>query len=103
MPHPGDLAWSEGSVPTPHGPIDVSWRQGAAVASFRLTLDAPHGTSGSVWVPSTGPSHVISRDGRVVWRHGVGVHGVSAHTQGGYVVFERQAGSHTYRWSAAKR
>jgi alpha-L-rhamnosidase len=101
VPHPGDVHWTEGSVPTPHGLIDVSWRQGTAGSSFRLTLSAPHGTSGSVWVPIAGSPRMITRDGRVVWRHGVAVRGARAHTEGGYVVFERQAGSHTYAWSTS--
>jgi alpha-L-rhamnosidase len=98
MPHPGHLAWSEGRVPTPHGPIDVRWRQGTAGASFRLTVDAPHGTNGSVWVPLGGSSAVITRDGRVVRHPAAGAHRANVHWDADYVVFERQAGSHTYAW-----
>ena len=25
QPHPGDLAWSQGRVPTPHGDLNVKW------------------------------------------------------------------------------
>jgi len=43
-PHPNDLTWAEGDVPTPHGPIHVSWRRiGGAVF---LRVKAPAGT---VW------------------------------------------------------
>jgi hypothetical protein len=98
MPHPGDLAWSEGSVPTPHGAIDVSWRQGTAGSSFRLSVNAPQGTNGSVWVPLAPSSRSITRDGRVVWRRGARAVGANAHRAGDYVVFEHQAGSHTYTW-----
>src|ERR1043166_7687177 len=41
-PHVGDLKWAYGTVPTPHGPIRVSWQ----VDDGRLQLDvrAPAGT-----------------------------------------------------------
>ena len=41
-PHPGDLKWARGAVPTPHGPIHVYWAQ----TDRRLTLQvsAPAGT-----------------------------------------------------------
>ena len=42
-PHPGDLSWAQGSVPTPHGPIRVSWRQSADGLS--LSVVAPPGTT----------------------------------------------------------
>ena len=44
-PHPGDLQWAQGNVPTPHGTIHVSWKlvSGRPVVS----VSAPHGT---VWV-----------------------------------------------------
>jgi hypothetical protein len=103
MPHPGDIAWAEGSVPTPHGPIGVSWRRGTGGSSFRVALTAPHGTTGSVWVPLGASSRVITRDGRIVWRPGVGAHSASAHREGDYVVLEHQSGSHAYAWSAARR
>ena len=28
-PHPGDLQWAKGEVPTPHGVIKVEWRRGS--------------------------------------------------------------------------
>ena len=41
-PHPGDLSWARGVVPTPHGPLVVSWRidRGKLV----VTVKAPPGT-----------------------------------------------------------
>jgi hypothetical protein len=43
-PHPGNLTWAQGQVPTPHGTIAVSWRlrRGKPV----VTVNAPPGT---VW------------------------------------------------------
>jgi hypothetical protein len=41
-PHPGDLAWARGVVPTPHGDIRVSWRMEAGRPA--ITVEAPRGT-----------------------------------------------------------
>lgn len=37
-PRPGDLAWAEGTVATPHGLVRVSWRQELGVFTLDLTL-----------------------------------------------------------------
>jgi len=42
-PHPNDLSWASGVVPTPHGPIRVSWRRYGAAVFLRVT--APPGTT----------------------------------------------------------
>ncbi|MCF6378275.1 hypothetical protein L2K70_11735 [Nocardioides KLBMP 9356] len=48
-PTSGGLEWSKGQVPTPQGPIEVSWsRDGKA---YELEVTAPDGASGEVWVP----------------------------------------------------
>ncbi|HEY3707945.1 MAG TPA: alpha-L-rhamnosidase C-terminal domain-containing protein, partial [Amycolatopsis sp.] len=41
-PHPGPVAWARGQVPTPHGPITVSWQKTGS--SITLTVTAPPGT-----------------------------------------------------------
>ncbi|TCK59245.1 alpha-L-rhamnosidase C-terminal domain-containing protein [Curtobacterium sp. PhB136] len=47
-PQPGDLDWAEGSVPTPHGPIEAAWeRDGDGLV---MTVTAP--TDGTVVVPT---------------------------------------------------
>jgi hypothetical protein len=51
-PNPGSVAWARGQLPTPHGPLRVSWRNSADV--FTLTVDAPPGTSGVITLPATG-------------------------------------------------
>jgi hypothetical protein len=48
-PHPGDLEWAEGRVPTPHGPIDVRWRQ--RHGRLKVHVKAPRGTRGKVVLP----------------------------------------------------
>jgi hypothetical protein len=61
-PHPGGVSWARGQLPTPHGPLKVSWVNGARV--FTLTVDAPRGTTGTIALPG-GPG-VIRLDGRAV-------------------------------------
>lgn len=48
-PQTGPLTWARGRVPTPHGPIDVSWHR--THSSLTLELTVPEGTSGSVVLP----------------------------------------------------
>ncbi|HEY0496761.1 MAG TPA: alpha-L-rhamnosidase C-terminal domain-containing protein [Kutzneria sp.] len=45
-PHPGSVAWARGQLPTPHGPLGVSWRQ--SNGSITITVDAPPGTHGTI-------------------------------------------------------
>jgi hypothetical protein len=41
-PHPGDLQYAEGDVPTPHGLIRVAWKQ--SDGEIEIGVDAPPGT-----------------------------------------------------------
>ncbi len=41
-PHPGDLTWAKGTVPTPHGPIHVGWK--VHEGRLALRVDGPAGT-----------------------------------------------------------
>ncbi|WP_405834297.1 alpha-L-rhamnosidase C-terminal domain-containing protein [Streptomyces sp. NBC_01176] len=64
-PNPGDVAWAQGQLPTPAGPLEVEWTNTAT--SFTLTLQVPHGTRGVAALPVSG-SHVVVRDeSRVLW------------------------------------
>src|SRR5262249_16926463 len=45
-PHPGTVTWARGQLPTPHGPLAVSWQQ--RNRSLTLTVTAPPGTHGTV-------------------------------------------------------
>jgi hypothetical protein len=77
VPHPGDVEWAKGKVPTPHGAIDASWDQ--RDGSFTLRVDAPHGTVGRLGVPTSGDGVNVRVDGRLVWdKHGL----VSQHRHG---------------------
>jgi alpha-L-rhamnosidase len=102
-PQPGDLAWAQGAVPTPHGTLAVRWRRGAGGRSFALTVKAPGGTSGEVAVPLLGPDRTIKRNGVVVWRSGAAARGISARRGGNAVIFAAQRGSQSFSWAAARR
>jgi hypothetical protein len=67
-PHLGGLDWARGEVPTPNGTINVSWtNQGRA--GFRLVVDAPTRTSGTITVPA-GRYSTVTLDGKIIWsRH----------------------------------
>ncbi len=45
-PQPGDLTWAQGTVPTPHGLIELSWRRGGE--KLTLTVTVPPGTTAHV-------------------------------------------------------
>jgi hypothetical protein len=49
-PQPGGVQWAQGEVPTPHGPIKVSWEQGS---TLRLTVEVPRGTTAQLQLPLT--------------------------------------------------
>jgi alpha-L-rhamnosidase len=100
QPHPGDLTWSQGRVPTPHGDIDVRWTQQSAAGRFTVTVTAPHGTRGTIAVPTHGAADtIVTVDGKVVWRHGAFTAGsgiTAAHPTSGYLYLSvSRPGSHT--------
>ena len=62
-PQPGELEWAQATLPTPHGGLVSRWVRGEGNRSFKLTVAAPAGTSGTVRVPAARPlAH--GRDGR---------------------------------------
>jgi len=54
-PHPGRLSSASGKVPTPRGPIILSWESGSA---FKLTFSLPPGMTARVELPV--PAHARS-------------------------------------------
>jgi hypothetical protein len=75
VPHPADLSWAQGVVPTPLGPITVSWQHRGS--DFQLTVDGPANSLGELAVPATGSKPTVKLDGQTV---------ASAHVAGdGYV------------------
>jgi hypothetical protein len=81
-PHPGDLRWAQGAVPSRYGTLSASWWSDGA--GFRLHADTPRATAGTIAVPVTGRA-VVRVNGHVVWRDGRCV-GSAAHVEDGYVV-----------------
>jgi alpha-L-rhamnosidase len=100
-PQPGDLQYAQGTVGTPRGKLASRWeRDAGGRTSFRITVKAPHGTTGTVAVPLLGHKRTIGRDGRVVWAGDHPVGGAKARAAGDYVRFlEPGAGKHTYAWA----
>ncbi|KAI1421426.1 Six-hairpin glycosidase-like protein [Xylaria sp. FL1777] len=47
-----DIAWAQGVVPTPYGPLGVSWRRNSA-GDIVVTVDPPNGTTGTVGGPGS--------------------------------------------------
>ncbi|WP_405915213.1 alpha-L-rhamnosidase C-terminal domain-containing protein [Streptomyces sp. NBC_00728] len=64
-PNPGGIAWAQGQLPTPQGPLDVSWDNGEN--TFVLTVHVPSGTRGTVAFPMSGHDVTVRRNGRVLW------------------------------------
>jgi hypothetical protein len=91
------LTWAQGTVPTSHGDIASRWQLGDN--AFRLTVDAPTGTSGDVAVPTLGQTRVIYMDGVEVWDGSSALNGANASLQDGYVTFAGITSSHTWAWS----
>lgn len=90
QPHPGDLSWAEGSVPTPHGAIAVDWSGESGVGQFGMQVTAPSGTSGTIAVPTYGAGNpVVTVDGNTVFSDG-------AFTATGGIGGARADGSYVY-------
>ena len=96
-PFPQGLTWAQGQTPSAQGTIRSRWQVGDNV--FRMTIEAPGGTSGTVQVPTLGSTRVIYQDGVEVWNGTAAVNGANAVATGdGYVAFSGVTGSHTWAW-----
>ncbi len=56
-PHPGDLKWCRGRVPTPRGDVEVQWENDPN-APFELRIQAPFGVEIEVRLPREGTAVV---------------------------------------------
>ncbi|WP_427168208.1 alpha-L-rhamnosidase C-terminal domain-containing protein [Streptomyces sp. C1-1] len=76
-PQPGDVAWAQGQLPTPHGALRVAWQNSGR--TFHIVLDVPKETRGTLVLPGDGRRLTVRARGRTLWdgRHaatdGVGV------------------------------
>ena len=95
-PQPGELEWAQATLPTPQGGLVSRWVRGEGNRSFKLTVSAPAGTSGTVRFPLLGRSRTVAMDGAVVWQDGRPLGGVNAVERDGAVEFSGVTGSHTF-------
>lgn len=65
-PHPGELSHAEGKVPTPRGPVTVSWTQST---QFHLNLSLPKGMTANVRLPAKPQSRGVLLGGKPVRAH----------------------------------
>jgi hypothetical protein len=65
-PMPGDVKWAKGVVPTPNGPISVNWDNNSDLGLFYLSVSAPAGSSGTVFVPVANSSVPVYFDSEQV-------------------------------------
>ncbi len=75
QPHPMDLTWARGVVPTPRGDISVSW-QGSqeklnSETSFELKVFVPKETTGEIFIPGLAKGNpAVSLNDLVFWSQG---------------------------------
>jgi len=70
QPHPGTVRWARGQLPTPHGPLGVSWSTNSSGRNFTATVISPEGTTGNVAVPADGVAAEVWVDGNLVFSKG---------------------------------
>jgi alpha-L-rhamnosidase len=63
-PHLCGLSWAKGTVPTPHGPVSVSWT--SEKGGVRLEVTLPEGTTGMLSLPTTGTNPSLNLDGKSI-------------------------------------
>ncbi|MEN8791898.1 MAG: alpha-L-rhamnosidase C-terminal domain-containing protein, partial [Lentimonas sp.] len=62
-PHTGGLSYAKGKVPTPEGPIMISWEN---VDTFVLSLTLPNGMNAQVELPHRDGASGVTLNGEVV-------------------------------------
>jgi len=68
-PNPGDLKFAKGKIPTPRGPIMVSWEN---TTSFQMKLTLPPGMTARLELPATPESKGVTINGQPVSAQRVG-------------------------------
>ncbi len=79
-PEPSGVSWADGTVPTPHGPIEFSWKQTSS--AFTAAINTPVG--GTMILPVVGTKTIL--DGKAIEPPGLG----------GHTTINVSAGSHTH-------
>lgn len=92
IPHPGDLTWARGSVPTPQGDIVMSWQRDDD--SFSASLIVPEGSTARTGTPTFGKQVAVFVNGELVW-DGERSLARGARLDGDYVLFDLPAGAHS--------
>ncbi|MFF0190581.1 alpha-L-rhamnosidase C-terminal domain-containing protein [Streptomyces sp. NPDC005244] len=64
-PEPAGIAWAQGQLPTPHGPLQVSWE--ATHTTFELTVHVPGGTHGALTFPMDAHDVTVRAGRRTLW------------------------------------
>lgn len=90
----GGVSWARGTVPTPRGRMEVSWTE--EEGGLEVSVDAPEGTVGEVWLPVGEEGTRVTVDGAVVYPAGEGSV-YEARYGDGYVVVRVGGGRHEYR------
>jgi alpha-L-rhamnosidase len=63
-PHPGDLRFARGAIPTQQGPVAIAWNHDTSSATFRLNVDIPVNVRADVYVPKGNASRAtVTLDG----------------------------------------
>ena len=62
-PHVSGLSWAQGMVPSPRGPVSVSWKDSAD--KFEMELNLPQGRGPRVSLPKPGENFKVILNGRV--------------------------------------
>jgi hypothetical protein len=91
-PRPGDVARAAGRVPTPHGPIELSWRSFAGGFSERVQV--PEGTTARLAIPVNSPDALVLVNGEPAWQAGQS-YVFAAHSDGGRIWLDLPPGDYT--------
>ncbi|MBN2292682.1 MAG: hypothetical protein JXM70_09670, partial [Pirellulales bacterium] len=91
-PRLGDLAWAEGVVASPSGPVVLSWKHSKDKKNLRFEITIPQGATATVRIPTVKDDVKLVLDDREMK---VG-HDASEKTrrEGRYITFELGAGKH---------
>jgi hypothetical protein len=65
-PHPGELQFANGTVPTPRGPIKLAWKRSSR---FTLSAELPSGMTAQVRLPAFDGSHGVWSKGQPTRSH----------------------------------